>query len=119
MIGEKPPEVFCHWVASDGTPPEMLSRSPDAPLPLVTKTQVDESAGLIQTARDVRMVPPWGTLMSWISPPTWPGPPWPLRFSRLISRSFESLPDCTARRPGCPGAGKIAGAVDPRSTSPL
>src|SRR5262249_24799887 len=116
-IGEKPPRLLFHWDASEGTPPATVSLRPEIPQPFETNTHVAESAGLTQTAGADNTTHPCGTLISCSSPPVCPGPPIPLKFARLISRSFASLPLWTARRPAKPGAGSIAGAVLPRSSS--
>ncbi len=118
--GEVPPLALLHFELRLGLPePSTVISRPEMPLSLATKTQTLPSTGLTQTAGCVSTSPPWGTPIFCSSPPVWPGPPRPLRFARLSSRSWASLPLCTARwatlLPGT--AGSSAGAVLPRSAS--
>ena len=90
--GDCPENVFCHCNASDGAG-MVVSLYAELPAPFVMKTHVLLSAGLIQTAGTVRTTWPCARFWSWSSPPTWPGPPWPLMLLRLMSRTLLSLPD--------------------------
>src|SRR5579859_3573881 len=108
-MGEVPDTETVHCTARLGLAgPPGASLRPDSPLSLATKAQVLLSDGFSHTAGAVKTSLPCGKVIENTSPPVWPGPPCPLRSSRLIRRSTLSLPVCSARCGYLPELGKSA-----------
>src|SRR5579859_425804 len=117
-MGEVPATETVHWADRLGLAgPPGASLRPDSPLSSATNAQVLLSDGFTHTAGAVNTSLPCGKVIENTSPPVKPGPPCPLRLSRLSRRSTLSLPACNARCGYLPELGKMAGAVLPISTS--